>query len=113
MRWAMIVICAAAEPLRIGKITDNGEEIAVDATRRLALTRPTMRSQDARFDLPGDRDEEMKRNTMVRRCSGGTTGPTSKTSARPKAVGPAGEVESLLRSTLDALSAHIAVLDRT
>ena len=50
---------------------------------------------------------------MVRRRSGGTTGPTGKASARPKAVEPAGEVEALLRSTLDALSAHIAVLDRT
>jgi signal transduction histidine kinase len=55
----------------------------------------------------------MKRNTMARRRSGGTAGPTGKASARPRAVGPAGEVEALLRSTLDALSAHIAVLDRT
>ena len=50
---------------------------------------------------------------MVRRRSGDTTGPTGKSSTRHEGVGPRGEVEALLRSTLDALSAHIAVLDRT
>jgi two-component system, NarL family, sensor kinase len=55
----------------------------------------------------------MKRNSTLRRRSGGPAGPPGKTSARAKAVGPAGEVEALLRSTLDALSAHIAVLDRS
>jgi signal transduction histidine kinase len=55
----------------------------------------------------------MNRNTTARRRSRNTAGVSSKTSARAKTVAPAGEVEALLRSTLDALSAHIAVLNRT
>jgi signal transduction histidine kinase len=55
----------------------------------------------------------MKRHTTVRRRNSNTARPTGKTSTRAKAVEPGGEVEALLRSTLDALSAHIAVLDQT
>jgi signal transduction histidine kinase len=55
----------------------------------------------------------MKRNTTIRRRNGDTIEPAPETPTRTKAVEPEGEVEALLRSTLDALSAHIAVLDRT
>lgn len=49
---------------------------------------------------------------MVRR-SGSATRRTGRSSTPAKAIGPTGEVEALLRSTLDGLSAHIAVLDAT
>jgi hypothetical protein len=52
MLRAIAVICAAAELLRIGKTTDNGEEIAVEAIPSLASARPAVRSQDALFGLP-------------------------------------------------------------
>lgn len=55
----------------------------------------------------------MKRNATMRRRSGVPAGAPRKTATRAQAVEPKGEVEALLRSTLDALSAHIAVLDRT
>lgn len=55
----------------------------------------------------------MKADTRVRRRISSTPTRTPKTSMLTKIVTPEGEVVALLRSTLDALSAHIAVLDHT
>src|SRR5512147_2724044 len=55
----------------------------------------------------------MKAETRVRRRISSTPTRTPKTSMLTKIVTPEGAVVALLRSTLDALSAHIAVLDHT
>jgi PAS domain S-box-containing protein len=55
----------------------------------------------------------MNKSKMVRRRSRRTAESTPTTATPGKVAALEGEVEALLRSTLDALSAHIAVLDRT
>src|SRR5512147_3122645 len=55
----------------------------------------------------------MKADTRVRRRISSTPTRTPNTSMLTKIVAPEAEVVALLRSTLDALSAHIAVLDHT